>query len=637
MKLYRGFGLAAVIVVALFFLTGMMLALANAGAAEAAAQPADAPYADQRTALKQAVYWLVQTHQNDDGGYTSFSSGANVAPSNVGGTVDALLAIGSAGHGGRAIFPGEAAAPINYLQDNSSDVAAYAAENGGQAGKLILALTATGENPRAFLGHNFVLSLTAQLSPTGQFNVNDPFNQSLALLALAAVHQPAPATAVDWLKDRQATNGSWDDGFGTVDNVDATGMAIMALVATGTPASDPSLMMALEFLAEAQLPSGGWPYAPGIPESANSTALGLQALKALGEDFFSPGGAWAQGENTPLTALLNYQNANGGFEVDFGQGPFVDFFATVQSIPAVAGKAYPLPGRLEATVQALTCLDSLQDPTSGGWEQFAGFGVNAAGTSRVIQAIDAAGGDAQADRWTTAGGMNAVEALETQTPDYVAGGRGGRTGIVLQGVVAAGSPYDVLDFAGLDLVMVIGDYLSPTGEYDNTGFGIFSHAEAMLGLLDADQTVAPSAVDFLFNAQEGGDWGDDDSNGIALQVLSELDIPVPNGAVSTLRANQAADGGWGFGGVASPNSTSEVVQGLVGIGENPFVPTWSKVVSGTVTSPSDAVLSTQAENGCWPNLFGPGDDPFSTTDAVVMLTQRPGWGFTSIYLPVTQP
>jgi hypothetical protein len=44
-----------------------------------------------------------------------------------------------------------------------------------------------------------------------------------------------------------------------------------------------------------------------------------------------------------LNALLLAQGESGAFQADFGDGPFDDFFTTVQAIPAVAGKAFPLP------------------------------------------------------------------------------------------------------------------------------------------------------------------------------------------------------------------------------------------------------------------------------------------------------
>ena len=78
------------------------------------------------------------------------------------------------------------------------------------------------------------------MSPTGQYGVNNAFNQSLAMLGLSAAGEAMPDSAVAWLLAQQAPAGdmagSWDDGFGTAGNADATAMAIMALVAAGRPA-----------------------------------------------------------------------------------------------------------------------------------------------------------------------------------------------------------------------------------------------------------------------------------------------------------------------------------------------------------------------------------------------------------------
>lgn len=294
---------------------------------------------EQQQAADNAVNWLISNHQNDDGGFSDFSMGANQAPSGASGTLDTVLAMTAAGHD-----PAESSSsPVSYLQDNPSVIADFASIGGGPAGKTILALTTADQDPRDFMGYNFVISLTAQISPTGQYNAVTAYDQSLALLALAAVDEPASDTAVQWLKDQQADNGSWDDGYGTDANTDATSMAVMALVAQGEPVDSAVLSQAAAFLADAQLDSGGWEYGTGFGENANSTALAVQALSALGEDFASPDGDWAQGENTPLTALLKWQSSTGAFQNDFGDGPFDDFFTTVQAVPAVMGKAYPLP------------------------------------------------------------------------------------------------------------------------------------------------------------------------------------------------------------------------------------------------------------------------------------------------------
>ena len=250
------------------------------------------------------------------------------------------------------------------------------------------------------------------------------------------------------------------------------------------------------------------------------------------------------------------------------------------------------------------------------------------------QAIAALGEDPQAARWTTAGGTDAVEALAALTPDYLEDGRGGRVGVVMQGVVAAGPPYMVDDFAGLDLPLLMSGYLTPEGAYDATEFGIFAHAEAMLGLLNANEPVAPPAVDLLLSLQTGGDWGDPDSHGIALQVLGGLARPARPGTMAALHAAQNVEGGWGFAGATSPSTSSEVVQGLIDAGQNPYGPQWSRVVAGRLTNAADAVLALQDANGCWPNAFGPGDDPYSTTDAVLLLAGQPGWGFSQVFTPI---
>ncbi|MFW5940439.1 MAG: prenyltransferase/squalene oxidase repeat-containing protein [Chloroflexota bacterium] len=589
--------------------------------------------AGQITAVSSAAEWLVVTHQNEDGGYTAFSTGAENAPSDVGGTVDAVLALGSSGHSVAAPFPGHENTPITYLSENPDALAAYAAQGGGQAGKLALALVAAGQNPRTFAGHNFVISLTQHLSPTGEYNAASPFEHSLAMLAQAAVSGTVPVSATEWLVAQQATEGdlagSWDDGFGTDGNVDGTAMALMALLAAGEGADSAAVSQAREFLTASQLESGGWGYAPEEPESANSTALAVQALSALGEDFYSEASPLAQDGVSPLAALLNWQSESGAFQADFGDGPFDDFFTTVQALPAAAGRAFPPPARHEAARQAIACLAALQDDGSGGWAEFAGTEPNAGGTARAIQALAAVGEDVTAAPWQQ-DGSGPVEALIDLTPAYLAQGRGGRVGIVMQGLAAApAADVQADDVGGLNLVISMTEYLSPTGEYADTSFGPFGHAEAMLGLASIGEPVDSTAVEWLLAAHEDGDWGGPDATGISLQALAasgELPDDVREMALEQLQEQQLADGGWGMEAPSSPNSTSEVAQGLAAAGQNPFDPAWSRVMSGTLQNAADVVLAQQADNGCWPNLFGPGDDPYGTTDAMLLLMLTPEWG-----------
>lgn len=318
-----------------------------------------APGTDLPGALQASADWLVSNHQNEDGGYTSFSTGADLADSDVGGTVDALLALASAG--------AEVAPPLAYLVDQPDAVADYAGQNGGTAGKLVLALALSGADPRDFAGHNLVLSVTSHLSPSGQFGVNTSFEQALAMMGLATAGETVPVSATNWLLEQQVVEGdlagSWDDGYGTLGNPDATGMAILALLASGQAVIEP-VQSAVDFLARTQLSSGGWEYGADFGESANSTALALQALLASGQDVFTAGGPWQpEGGKTPVEALLSWQSESGAFQADFGQGRLDDFFATVQSLPALglAANLAPEPQPTEAPVQTATAVTS---PTS---------------------------------------------------------------------------------------------------------------------------------------------------------------------------------------------------------------------------------------------------------------------------------
>jgi hypothetical protein len=146
--------------------------------------------------------------------------------------------------------------------------------------------------------------------------------------------------------------------------------------------------------------------------------------------------------------------------------------------------------------------------------------------------------------------------------------------------------------------------------------------------------VDETAVSFLQNAQINGDWGDVDSNGLALNVLGRLGLSAPVGAVKVLSDTQQADAGWGFGLPSSPSSSAEVGQGLIAQGYNPFDPSWARVVDGRVVNVGDTIMAQQGSDGCWPNAYGAGADPFATTDAVILLAQSPGWHLYQTYLPM---
>jgi uncharacterized membrane protein len=52
---------------------------------------------------------------------------------------------------------------------------------------------------------------------------------------------------------------------------------------------------------------------------------------------------------------------------------------------------------------------------------------------------------------------------------------------------------------------------------------------------------------------------------------------------------------------------------------------------------ADVALMQQGDNGCWPNLFGEGDDPYATSDGIILLMQEPMWGDVPERQDVAEP
>lgn len=330
-KFLKGRIMAVAAILASLLLSLLVLSAAVLAAPGAEIQDLEPGQEELSQAIQAAVAWLVDTHQNADGGYSSFSAGADMAPSDIGGTLDAIWALSLGG--------ADTSAPVAYLESNADQLADYVAQDGSTAGKALLALSPAVPDVSDFAGLNLVLSVTDHLSPTGQFGVNSAFNQSLAMLGLAIAGHSVPDEAVEWLLEQQAADGdfisSWDDGFGTLGNPDSTALALLALMTSGRSIDDPAIQAGLDFLQRAQLDSGGWEYGLDFGENANSTAMVVLALSGLGEDLASEDSRWVKDGVDPVTALLAWQGESGAFQADLGDGRSDDFFSTVQVLPAL--------------------------------------------------------------------------------------------------------------------------------------------------------------------------------------------------------------------------------------------------------------------------------------------------------------
>ena len=303
----------------------------------------------------------LKTQQNADGGF-----GSGFSPdSSPGSTTDVVLAIIAAG-GDPASFEEEGNTPMSYLAASTGSVALA-----GDWAKLILAAIAAGENPRSFGGVDAIATLEGMIGADGKIGVEGDtlVGHSLAVLALASAQRPVPAAVVAYIKDAQQEDGSWawDGSAKITGDTNTAAFAVQALVAAGEPADGDPVSKALDYLASIQNDDGGWPYQNpsdyGTDTDANSTAVVVQAILAAGQD--PDGEDWATAEgSTPMSALEGLQNESGAFAWQAAM-PDDNLLATVQALPAVAGKAFPFASMDVGELEAVTVGPATMPETGG--------------------------------------------------------------------------------------------------------------------------------------------------------------------------------------------------------------------------------------------------------------------------------
>jgi prenyltransferase beta subunit len=303
--------------VALFLATVLILSLTSA----ALAGPGD-------DAASKALAWLA-TKQNADGG---FSDGFS-PESKVSATADAILAIASAGQD-VSVWKKNGISPLDYLQSRAGQLS-----KGGELGKVILAVIATGGDPHSFGSVDLVARLNA-LHKSGGYG-GTLYEDTLAVLALANAGQSVPDDVLTRLLNAQTTDGAWaftgETAAGAGDT-NTTALVVQALIAVG---KRDSVGRALDYLRRTQNADAGWPYqvpsAYGTETDANSTANVLQALVAAGESLSN----WSKaGQSDPLGALIRLQDDKTGAFNYQASAPGANLLATIQAIPALKSTTF---------------------------------------------------------------------------------------------------------------------------------------------------------------------------------------------------------------------------------------------------------------------------------------------------------
>ena len=235
---------------------------------------------------------------------------------------------------GEPVSENDAAFLKNLDGNSSNDFATY-----------ILAITSLGKDSRSFGRENLVYGLR-QMLQNGQIGDETLISDDMfALIALRASGLPASdslvAQEVNYIKNHQLQDSGWDwSASSTSSSADYTAMGIMALASAGISASDSSISDAVDFLIASQNNDGGFGMTKGQLSNTASTAWALSAIYALGDnpDFYKPAGL------SPID-YLNARLSQSGYFLFDAQSSGPDLFTPVSSAYAaiaLAGKFYPV-------------------------------------------------------------------------------------------------------------------------------------------------------------------------------------------------------------------------------------------------------------------------------------------------------
>jgi hypothetical protein len=360
---------------------GAAILFSSVGAVLSVPAGATPPTLPQTAAAQAAATWLGGQFTPD--GFIPLSG--SDAP-DLTSTVNSVLALAAAN-----VDATTAQSGLTFLEGNfESYVPAEGSDGPGQLSLLILIAHALGANPHQFGGalpaNDLVARLlaTEQTSPpadAGRFGTDaqvadfdsGPYDQGLALSALAAAGMTADAPAISWLQNAQCPNGGWtapdsvtnpcdgDPAAFAGPDTNTTAQAIEGLVAQNGLTTGVSTN-ALTFLEGAQdTDDAGWGFDPNPDQTPgnsdpDSTSLVIQALLAMG---LSPTSAtFTKGDATPVSALLNFVISSGpdtgAISSPFGSPTTGNLLATYQTVPALAGLAFPFNVAGAPTVSALS-------------------------------------------------------------------------------------------------------------------------------------------------------------------------------------------------------------------------------------------------------------------------------------------
>jgi hypothetical protein len=279
-------------------------------------------------------------------------NGSIPAFSPIGSTADAVLAFVATGVGRDQIR-----SALAYLR---RQVIAGNVDGVGLEGKVVMAVSAAGRDPRDFAGQNVLQAIRSTIGDDGHMDGAAVFDQALGVLGIESAGVKPSTDVTGWLRGAQCPDGGWaydapyapgtddnhcDDGSDTdffTSDSNTTSYVVQAMEAAGRGTFDHDPFGFFDTVRDGD--HGGWSYSTGfIVTDANSTALVIQAYAAAGEPLPSGG----------LASLRHLQYASCGawaytWDGDVKGEP--DVGATIGAVPGILRAPLPIAGHVDGSV-----------------------------------------------------------------------------------------------------------------------------------------------------------------------------------------------------------------------------------------------------------------------------------------------
>ena len=285
-----------------------------------------APPRAEASEVSRATAWLVSA-QNEDGGFGASPGGDSGAEM----TTWAMLGLAAAGRNPLDVSRG-GRSPVHFLRGSLDEL-----RSPGDLARTILALEATGADPRDFGGANLVSRLLGERRGNGSYGPKDvgwPNSTAFAVLALrAAGANGGVGPSLDWLRRVQNDDGGWGDVPGSPSTADGTGAVLQAL----SPDSK-AAQRGLSHLRRAQRPGGGFPLGGNGAVNSQSTAWAIQGILAAGGDPAS----FRRASASALDYLSARQASDGHYRYSKSSDQ-TPVWVTGQALMAAAEKPLPIP------------------------------------------------------------------------------------------------------------------------------------------------------------------------------------------------------------------------------------------------------------------------------------------------------